>query len=237
MTRQFLSKRRAPVLFHFWPSCLRFSALRLHDCPHNTLSVHHEHTYIYRTADTRLTCWSKVDFATKTAGKVRLMHFRGCREEFAGSERRPRGFSVTRRIIASEEKKEKILACLLMLPFLWAVSSNCWWHLGLMAERRGGVRRCTCTDTALSSHYFTVCMFYFSSDSVTCSLLVPIYSFETGNHVKKKKNEFWKNCVYTVTPIFCSYIFLLSVNVLCFSQVHIGYLPNKRVLGLSKLAR
>lgn len=43
MTHQFLSKRRAPVLFHFWPSCLRFSVLHLHDCPHNTLSVHHEH--------------------------------------------------------------------------------------------------------------------------------------------------------------------------------------------------
>lgn len=92
----------------------------------------------------------------------------------------------------------------------------------------------TCTDTALSSPAFLSSpIFYFSSDAVTCSLLELIYSFATGYYFKK--NSFGKS-VY-ITPMFCNYIFLLSVNVLCFSQVHIGYLPNKRVLGLSKLAR
>lgn len=47
----------------------------------------------------------------------------------------------------------------------------------------------TCTDTALSTP-----IFYFSSDAVTCSLLEPIYSFATGNHVKR---------IVYITPMFC----------------------------------
>lgn len=80
-----------------------------------------------------------MDLATKSAlliprcfvdvGKVRLMHLEDV-ERSLPALKKGQEVSVTHRIIASEQRadkeKKKILACLLMLPFLWAVSSNCW---------------------------------------------------------------------------------------------------------------
>lgn len=153
MTHPCLSERRAPVLFHFWPSCLRFSVHHLHDCPHNTLSVHHEHRaeqvrfllHFFYTFIASLQPLHVLPVGIKliklqkalcsfprcsvVVCKARLMLLKDVEWSLAALKEGQEG-SVTCRIIASEQRaeqgKKKILICLLMLPFLWAVSSNCW---------------------------------------------------------------------------------------------------------------